>query len=80
MLLTIVEGGLCAALQPLTLLLPAATALFALCEVSGATKWLLSGAVSQLSTQIQNERREACLNATRTAKAFIANREHIDLR
>lgn len=31
--LTILEGGLCAALQPLTLLLPAATGLFVLREV-----------------------------------------------
>ena len=33
MALTIVEGALCALLQPLTLLLPAATGLFALREV-----------------------------------------------
>ena len=33
MVLTIVEGGLCALLQPLTLLLPAATGLIALREV-----------------------------------------------
>ena len=35
--LTILEGALCAALKPLTLLLPAAAGLFALREVWGAT-------------------------------------------
>ena len=34
--LTILEGALCAALKPLTLLLPAAAGLFALREVWGA--------------------------------------------
>lgn len=42
--LTIVEGALCALLQPLTLLLPAATGLFALREVGVAqaidSRWL----------------------------------------